>query len=574
MKKDVVAYDRSHALIIGINNYLDAPPLGYAVSDAEEVANALIKNFDFRQHDVHLLINEDATKSSIQKTFLEFSRDGCQENDRLLVFFAGHGHTEVSRRGDIGYLVPYDGTTSDLSSLIRWDSLTRDADLIWAKHVLFIMDACYGGLATKRRALKPGTIRFLKSMLERKSIQVLTAGKADEVVSDLGGPRPNHSVFTGHLLDALDGAAAENGIITANGVMAYVFQNVATDKDSEQTPHYGYLDGDGDFIFNPPDFEKQLIDETKDEDQLITIPSIQTGSEVDQPLATDQRIKNILSNPNGRILLRDFIVEETQSVLDEITSEAFKTHGDWSENEFASRLSKYNKATEELRIIHMLLGYWGDEKQREIMVLPAKRISENIHKANGLSIWIALRWYPVLIILYSCGLGALLSEEYSNLHMLLNSKMPDERKRQGTTTLLQSLYYDYERLGDGFKTLPGHENNYVPVSEYLFKELQPVANDVLFIGREYEMIFDRLELLVSLEHASLDWSHWGPIGRFGWKHKSRGVEVSPLDLLISEAEDAGESWGPLQGGFFDGSMDKFKAVLEKYKPMLDGLNWH
>jgi hypothetical protein len=34
-----------------------------------------------------------------------------------------------------------------LSGLIRWDELTRNADLITAKHMLFVMDACYGGLA-------------------------------------------------------------------------------------------------------------------------------------------------------------------------------------------------------------------------------------------------------------------------------------------------------------------------------------------------------------------------------------------------------------------------------------------
>ena len=98
------------------------------------------------------------------------------------------------------------------------------------------MDACYGGLAIMR-ALKPGSMRFLKDMLVRRSRQVLTAGKADEVVADLGGPLSNHSVFTGHLLEALDGKAADpTGILTANGVVAYVYKNVASDRGSQQTP--------------------------------------------------------------------------------------------------------------------------------------------------------------------------------------------------------------------------------------------------------------------------------------------------------------------------------------------------
>jgi uncharacterized caspase-like protein len=122
---------------------------------------------------------------------------------RVLIFFAGHGHTVSGNRGEIGFLVPVDGQVSDLSTLIRWDELTRNADLVPAKHMLFLMDACYGGLALSRRPLPPGSMRFVRDMLQRFSRQVLSAGKADEPVADAGGPRPGHSIFTGHVLDAL-----------------------------------------------------------------------------------------------------------------------------------------------------------------------------------------------------------------------------------------------------------------------------------------------------------------------------------------------------------------------------------
>ena len=34
-----------------------------------------------------------------------------------------------------------------LATFISWNELTDKADLIVAKHLLFMMDACYGGLA-------------------------------------------------------------------------------------------------------------------------------------------------------------------------------------------------------------------------------------------------------------------------------------------------------------------------------------------------------------------------------------------------------------------------------------------
>ena len=269
-------YAQSHALVIGINSYKVAPPLSYAVNDAQAVGDILKANFGFPAENVHLLLDQDATRASIMEKFMSLTSQGTGINDRVVFFFAGHGCTIPSKRGEVGYLVPHDGIIENLITLIRWDELTRNADLIEAKHLFFIMDACYGGLAIMRH-LSPGATRFLKDMLLRPTRQVLTAGKANEQVSDSGGPLPKHSVFTGHLLEALGGKSADSeGLITANGVMAYVYQMVAHDRDSHQTPHFGYIDGDGDFIFAAPQLPALQIDEEEDEDILVSIPSVFT----------------------------------------------------------------------------------------------------------------------------------------------------------------------------------------------------------------------------------------------------------------------------------------------------------
>ena len=121
---------------MGVNDYVHASPLGYAANDAKAVAEVLQQRFAFDAENIHVLLNRDATRTAIHKAFLDFSGQATHIDDRLLVFFAGHGHTERSRRGDVGYLVPCDGNPSDLSTLLRRDTLTRDADLIDAKHIL------------------------------------------------------------------------------------------------------------------------------------------------------------------------------------------------------------------------------------------------------------------------------------------------------------------------------------------------------------------------------------------------------------------------------------------------------
>jgi hypothetical protein len=46
---------------------------------------------------------------------------------------------------------------------------------------------------------------------------------------------------------------------------------------------------------------------------------------------------------------------------------------------------------------------------------------------------------------------------------------------------------------DAFKALPGHERQFVPRSEFLHKEIQPLLDDMIFLGSAYDDLFDRSE---------------------------------------------------------------------------------
>lgn len=316
-------YSNSYALIIGINNYQKISPLGYAVNDAQEVSEVLISKLNFPKENVKILLDEDATKSNILKAYHTYTSDSINIDDRLIVFFAGHGHTLKGYRGDVGYLVPFDADTNDTSTFIRWDELTRNAELIRAKHILFIMDACFSGLAIYRDA-KVGANRFLHDMYKRFSRQVITAGKADEPVADSGGPLPNHSIFTGHLIQGMLGNAANDlGIITANSLMSYVYTKVSQAPHSEQTPHYGQFDGDGDFILFCPDEFKQPSDPQIGTDYLISIPYVneaRTSKSLDDKV---KELKELLSSVNSKITLEDFFNDEIKTFLSKATEEQF-----------------------------------------------------------------------------------------------------------------------------------------------------------------------------------------------------------------------------------------------------------
>lgn len=570
-------YSASHALVVGINNYQYASPLGYAIYDAEAIAQLLISEFAFDEKNVRLLADADASRSGIIDSFLSYVGE-VNADDRIVFFFAGHGHTVSGRRGEVGYLVPHDGNPNSLSTLIRWDEFTRNAELIPAKHMFFMMDACYGGLAFTR-SLPPGSMRFLKDMLLRFSRQVLTAGKADEIVADAGGPVPGHSIFTGHLIEALKGkAASKDGVITANGVMAYVYERVAKDQNSNQTPHYGSIDGDGDFIFKAPILDELKTEEGKDDDVLIAVPAAMPMLHIDESASVIDMIKEYLSDPRYRIKLHDLVAQVLREVLLVTTKDNFAVQGtNWSLEEFTRRLKEYEDVVENLQSISCCISYWGQQEHVPILKMALTRLTDRLESQSGVVVWLALRWYPIIQLLYSAGISALAAEKYENLAAMLLTKVGSSHSRRASTELTLSVgeaILDLER-SDAFKQLPGHERHYVPRSEYLFKLLQPMLDDLLFLGRDYEQAFDRFEVLFALVHADLaqiERSHiWGPIGRFGWKFHND--DANPLKDVISEAERQKESWGPLKAGLFGGDYSRFENVASGYIKKISGLNW-
>jgi len=138
-------YDNSYALIIGIDKYENVQNLHYAVKDAESIQDILVNTFNFPEDNVRLLINEDATKQSIIEAFSDITIK-AEESDRVLIYFAGHGETmDLSEGGEMGYLLPVDGTTDNLYlSSIGMDELEKISLISKAKHTLYLVDACYG----------------------------------------------------------------------------------------------------------------------------------------------------------------------------------------------------------------------------------------------------------------------------------------------------------------------------------------------------------------------------------------------------------------------------------------------
>lgn len=187
-----------HALVIGIDNYQNLPKLGTAVGDANAIAKVLHDQYGF---EVELLTDADA---SYQKIVSALSDDAhkLQENDSLLIYYAGHGMYDKDT--DTAYWLPVDSEPDDDVYWIISNLITTHVHAMHARHVLVVSDSCYSGMLTRSVNLPnkpPDPAEYIQNMLRGRSRHLMSSG-GNEPVAD--GGAPGHSVFSWAFLRALD----------------------------------------------------------------------------------------------------------------------------------------------------------------------------------------------------------------------------------------------------------------------------------------------------------------------------------------------------------------------------------
>ena len=253
-------YGDSWALVVGINRYRKPSlRLSYAVNDARAVVSALTK-IGFAQNRITLLEDGQATGLAVRRGF-DHLRLNTKPEDRVFIFFAGHGTTvDIPGGGQMGYLIPVDGTVEALLATgIPMNQVRNMARLIPAKHVFFAIDACFAGLMAARETPKPYKAETVSRLTRGRLRQILTAGDRDQRAWEEAG----HGLFTRRLLEGLDGEAdvsPRDGVLTAMELAVYVQGQVTAITQGKQTPIFAKMEGVGQFVFTAPGIESRRTD--------------------------------------------------------------------------------------------------------------------------------------------------------------------------------------------------------------------------------------------------------------------------------------------------------------------------
>jgi formylglycine-generating enzyme required for sulfatase activity len=237
-------YQASYALVIGIDRYTNGwPALRNAVNDARAVATKL------KDHGFDVTLRENLKADDFRRTLRAFfARTGRDPEARLLLWYAGHGHTVDGE----GFLVPADAPRGndpdflvDALPLRDFGSLVR---LAKSKHVLSIFDACFAGTVFEARGGVPTAA--ITSKTTKPVRQFITSGDAGQQVRDDGS-------FREYFLRALSGDEKADfntdGYVTGEELGLFLSQRMTALTQASQTPKSGKLHdvryNQGDFVF-------------------------------------------------------------------------------------------------------------------------------------------------------------------------------------------------------------------------------------------------------------------------------------------------------------------------------------
>ncbi|MEM6697653.1 MAG: caspase family protein, partial [Bacteroidota bacterium] len=291
------SFGKSHAFLVGINEYQYESNLRNAINDVEAIAEILREEavHDFVVHEPLLNATFDELSHLLKVDMPKI----LEEKDRVLFYFAGHGIATPSREGrPEGYLLPSDATTDRKESdkrMLAMSDLNSALDALPCKHFFLVLDCCFAGAfqwANNKRSNASLPKKIYRQHFDRyvsdPAWQVLTSSSYDQEAFD-STPRVDtsrnkgqqqNSPFATLFMEALRGEAdvvpndqtGGDGLITAHEMYLYIrdkleLQTMNVSNKDRQTPGLFSLSkhDKGQFLFLSPKKECNLPEYKEEE---------------------------------------------------------------------------------------------------------------------------------------------------------------------------------------------------------------------------------------------------------------------------------------------------------------------
>lgn len=292
--------------------------------------------------------------------------------------------------------------------------------------------------------------------------------------------------------------------------------------------------------------------------------------------------KRYLSKPEHRIQLDELLSQETERLMVQLDDQRFAPQGQWSQEEFRSRVQLYKAVAEPLTRMAGVLGRWGDGNELNTVLDIVRGLYVHAEKVgNGLTVWLGLRSYPAVLVFTAYGVGLTRSQRWQILHEFLIAPWPREyRDAKRTVSMLLLGAWKGER-NDLWSELDGLNNRKTAFSDHMFDVMNKWRSSFAGVSAEFELVYERFETLAALayleedsettlEQALANTPHGlfarMPVGRVGWHEAS-------ATTLLQELQSEAMITALLNAGFAYKSRRFLELFVESLKRYVSKMSW-
>lgn len=308
-------------------------------------------------------------------------------------------------------------------------------------------------------------------------------------------------------------------------------------------------------------------------------------SQRQNPLSIDLLVnsaKRFLAKPEYRIQLDELFTAETNRLIAQLDTAEFALPGHWDQSVFRERVRKYEAVSEGLASMVGVLGRWGDDTELPLVLDVIRSLYAYAEKVgNGLTMFLSLRSYPVVLVFTAYGLGLTRAGRWSALHRLFDSVIHWEHREPTRTIEALFLWAWKGTRNDEWKQIEGLDRRKTPLSDHLLTIFSDWSKSFIGLAYDFELIFDRFELLGSL--AYLEQNNKAavqaelarephnsfvrmPVGRVGWHAEN-------ADRLVAEIQAEPTKGALIRAGFAKGDPEFIDLFVLNFQRVAGRMRW-
>ncbi len=221
-------------LIIANEHYQQVAPVPYALNDGNIFKEYCVKTLGVSEKHIHYI--PDATINNIKAQVNWLSNiTETWDDPQVILYYAGHGIPDEASKA--AYLLPVDGSGTDVTTGYKLDDLYATLGSMPASQITIFMDACFSGSKRENGMLASarGVALKAKSGVPQGNMVVFSAAQGDETAFPYR--EQQHGMFTYHLLKKLQ---ETEGDVTLQELGNYIIREVKKrsleENDKKQTP--------------------------------------------------------------------------------------------------------------------------------------------------------------------------------------------------------------------------------------------------------------------------------------------------------------------------------------------------